>query len=123
MDFNITTDFSKRGCSLTTDIHYLKRLFDNLFSNVKKYAAPGGDVLIKTHVVGSELLIYIGNDIRKNDLSVESTNIGLKTCQKIVEQMKGRFFTNRTDSYFEVRIVLPVELENEDGDTEAEVSE
>lgn len=116
MNFNIITDFTKRECSLTADIHYLKRLFDNLFSNVKKYAADGGDVLIKTRVVGSELLIYIGNDIRTDDLLVESTNIGLKTCQKIVEQMKGRFSTNRKDSYFEVRIVLPVELNDEESD-------
>ena len=115
-NFNVITDFTKRECSLTADIHYLKRLFDNLFSNVKKYAADGGDVLIKTRVAGSELLICIGNDIRTDDLLVESTNIGLKTCQKIVEQMKGRFSTSRKDSYFEVRIVLPVELNDEESD-------
>ncbi len=114
MEFNVITDFSKRGCRLTADIHYLKRLFDNLFSNVKKYAASGGDVLLKTRVVGSELLICIGNDIRSDDSLVESTNIGLKTCQKIVEQMRGRFSVSRMDSYFEVRIVLPVELYSED---------
>ena len=115
-NFNVITDFTKRECSLTADIHYLKRLFDNLFSNVKKYAADGGDVLIKTRVAGAELLICIGNDIRTDDLLVESTNIGLKTCQKIVEQMKGRFSTSRKDSYFEVRIVLPVELNDEESD-------
>lgn len=109
MEFVIRTDFHKKKSRLTADIHYLKRLFDNLFSNVKKYAAPHGDVLLRTRIVGEELLICIGNDIRDDDVLVESTNIGLKTCQKIVEQMNGRFRVNRSEKYFEVRIVLPVE--------------
>ena len=44
---------------------------------------------------------------------MESTNIGLKTCQKIVEEMKGRFRINRPETYFEVRIVFPIEPEEE----------
>ncbi len=47
---------------------------------------------------------------------VESTNIGLKTCQKIVEQMGGRFHAEREENRFEVRVLLPVELNGkEDG--------
>ena len=65
---------------------------------------------LQTKIVGEGLLICLANEVRKDDAVVESTNIGLKTCQKIVEQMGGRFAVERGESHFEVRIILPVEL-------------
>ncbi len=116
MGFRLSVDFTKKKSRLTADIHYLKRLFDNLFSNIKKYAAPEGEVRIQTKIVGEGILICLSNDIRKDDALVESTNIGLKTCQKIVEQMGGRFHAEREENRFEVRVLLPVELNGkEDG--------
>ena len=82
----------------------------------KKYAAPEGEVRIQAKIVGEGILICLSNDIRKDDALVESTNIGLKTCQKIVEQMGGRFHAEREENRFEVRVLLPVELNGkEDG--------
>ena len=116
MGFRLSVDFTKKKSRLTADIHYLKRLFDNLFSNIKKYAAPEGEVRIQAKIVGEGILICLSNDIRKDDALVESTNIGLKTCQKIVEQMGGRFHAEREENRFEVRVLLPVELNGkEDG--------
>lgn len=91
----------------------MNRLFDNLFSNVKKYAVPESTVVLRTRMLGAEILFTIGNEIRRDGALVESTNIGLKTCRKIVEQMKGRFRIDRTEDYFEVNIVLPIKPEEE----------
>ena len=111
--FSVKTDFTKRVGRIRADVQYINRLFDNLFSNVRKYAAPKSEVVLRTRMAGSEILISIGNEIRTDGALVESTNIGLKTCQKIVEQMKGRFRINRSETYFEVRIVFPIEPEEE----------
>ena len=111
--FSVKTDFTKSVGRIRADVQYINRLFDNLFSNVRKYAAPKSEVVLRTRMAGSEILISIGNEIRTDGALVESTNIGLKTCQKIVEQMKGRFRINRSETYFEVRIVFPIEPEEE----------
>lgn len=116
MGFRVRVDVTKKRSRLTADIHYLKRLFDNLFSNIKKYAAADGEILLQTKIVGEGILICLSNEIREDDALVESTNIGLKTCQKIVEQMDGRFHVERGDTHFEVRVLLPVELIEEEED-------
>lgn len=111
--FSIKTDFTKGTGKIEADVQYMNRLFDNLFSNVKKYAVPESTVVLRTRMLGAEILFTIGNEIRRDGALVESTNIGLKTCRKIVEQMKGRFRIDRTEDYFEVNIVLPIKPEEE----------
>lgn len=106
---DVSTEFEEQACSITVDIQYLKRLFDNLFSNVKKYAGPEGPVIIKTHVADGCLTVTISNEIGKNSLFQESTNIGLKTCQKIVEQMNGTFEIRKTLTSFEACSSFPVQ--------------
>ena len=107
-------NFSKNNGKIQAEYQYIRRLFDNLFSNVRKYAAPGSEVTLKTRRIGSEILITIGNEIRRDGARVESTNIGLKTCQKIVEQMKGRFRIERGEEYFEVNIILPISMNDDE---------
>lgn len=106
---DVRTEFEEQDCRITVDIQYLRRLFDNLFSNVKKYAGPDGPVIIKTHMTDGRLTVTISNNIGKNSLFQESTNIGLKTCRKIVEQMNGTFEIRKTAETFEVCSTFPVQ--------------
>lgn len=108
LGFQVKTEFVEQSCIITADIQYLKRLFDNLFSNVRKYASPEGQVTVIGYIEGSDLIISISNDVRKDSTIQDSTNIGLKTCQKIVEQMNGTFIIQKDFSHFEVRTVFPI---------------
>ncbi|SHO48381.1 HAMP domain-containing sensor histidine kinase [Anaerocolumna xylanovorans] len=108
LGFNVSQTFEEQPCTITADIQYLKRLFDNLFSNVTKYADTSGQIIVAGYIEGNNLVISILNDIRKDSAILESTNIGLKTCQKIVEQMNGTFEIKKDHSHFEVRTVFPV---------------
>lgn len=115
LGFNVKTSLAEQSCKITADIHYLKRLFDNLFYNVEKYARLDGQVIVIGNIKGNDLFISISNDIRKDSELVESTNIGLKTCHKIVEQMNGAFEINKNDQHrFEVRIIFPLQLKGEE---------
>ena len=106
--FQVKTEFPEEACTIFTDIQYLKRLFDNLFSNIRKYAALDGDISIASHIEGTTLTISITNTIRVDSAILESTNIGLKTCKKIVEQMNGTFSIKKDPSTFEVIITFPI---------------
>lgn len=97
-----------QSCIITADILYLKRLFDNLFSNIKKYGDPHGLIKFVGTIHGNDLIITIENEIRKDSVLLDSTNIGLKTCKKIVEQMNGVFEIDNDESQFKVRIIFPV---------------
>ncbi len=110
--FQVKTEFPEESCTITADIQYLKRLFDNLFSNIRKYAASDEEVAITSQIKGNELTINIANTVREDHVFLESTNIGLKTCQKIVEQMNGFLVIKKSPSNFEVRLTFPVKRIN-----------
>lgn len=109
LGLDIITELVEQPCSITVDIQYLRRLFDNLFSNVKKYASSDAPVLVRSYADGKNLIIRISNEIRKDSVFLESTNIGLKTCQKIVEQMNGSFEIQKNRTNFIVHITFPME--------------
>jgi His Kinase A (phosphoacceptor) domain./Histidine kinase-, DNA gyrase B-, and HSP90-like ATPase. len=106
--FMVETAFTEEACIITADIQYLKRLFNNIFSNIEKYADPNGQVQVIGTIQNHTLHIRISNEIRTDRVLVESTHIGLKTCQKIVEQMGGSFQSRNNSSHFEVSIAFSI---------------
>ena len=114
LGFNVKTEFVEQSCSITADIQYLRRLFDNLFSNVRKYAGVDGPVIVNSHIAGNDLIITVTNEIRRDSTFLESTNIGLKTCQKIAEQMNGTFEIEKNGTDFTVRVTFPLESVREE---------
>lgn len=106
--FDVRTGLLEQSCIMTADIQYFKRLFDNLFSNVRKYANTSGPVVVNASCDGNQLVISISNDNRQDDKLAESTGIGLKTCRKITEQMNGTFKIRKNRTRFEALASFPV---------------
>lgn len=94
-------------CSIDADPAYLKRVFDNIVSNIKKYADPALPVVFMSELSEGMLSITVSNRISRSMDRVESTKIGLRTCEKIMQAMSGSF-TVRTDAdHFAAEIKLP----------------
>ena len=85
-------DFSGE-CSVVADPMYLKRVMDNLVSNAKKYADRSSPVVFRSELADGTLSVSVSNTIAKNVSCVESTKIGLRTCEKIMQAMGGSFET------------------------------
>lgn len=94
---------------IRVDVAHLCRVFDNLFSNVLKYADPAHLVIIQTEQRDRQLSIRMSNRIRSGTGQVESSKIGLQTCQKLLQAMGGRFRQERSRDSFLVEVILPVE--------------
>ncbi|MDW2800604.1 HAMP domain-containing sensor histidine kinase [Clostridium boliviensis] len=108
LGFEVQTEFMDESCSIIIDIQYLNRLFDNLFSNVRKYAGHGTPVIVRGSREKNNLIISITNEIRTDLVFQESTNIGLKTCRKIAQQMNGSFEIFTTETLFTARATFPI---------------
>lgn len=93
------------------DLHLIsfRRVFDNLFSNITKYADTSAPVTIAYRIEDRWLLMDITNVIKTEDHEVHSTGIGLKTCHKIISQHKGEITFTSTGSRYSVHIRLPVD--------------
>ena len=93
---------------LRVDLGHFCRVFDNLFSNVRKYADPACPVTITCRCEPDELTVTICNHIRQPATRVESNRIGLQTCNKLVAAMGGEFNQSRTKETFMVEVLLPL---------------
>ena len=109
--FQVETSSDPITGSLQVDLGHFRRIFDNLFSNVRKYADPSCPVTITCRCDREELTITICNRIRQDANRVESNRIGLQTCHKLVAAMGGEFNQSRTKETFTVEVLLPVYTE------------
>ena len=109
--FHVETSTDPITGSLQVDLGHFRRIFDNLFSNVRKSADPSCPVTITCRCDREELTVTICNRIRQDANRVESNRIGLQTCHKLVAAMGGEFNQSRTKETFTVEVLLPVYTE------------
>ena len=95
-------------CSIEADPAYLKRVFDNIVSNIKKYADRNLPVVFMGELREGELCITVSNRISRSMDRVESTKIGLRTCEKIMQAMGGSFSVTTDAEHFAAELRLPV---------------
>lgn len=97
-------------CTLRTDMNYLKRVVDNLESNIIKYADPAEPVQIGAHAADGQLTIRFQNRVAagRRD-TVESNRVGLRTCIEIMKQLGGKLYANREGEDFVAEITLPIQ--------------
>ncbi len=104
--YNFENSLDLEGGEICVDMTYFGRVIDNIFSNVNKYADKAYPVNVRTYSCGGEVFIEVSNGISTN--IAESSEIGIKTCQKIMEQMGGRFTTQKQNGRFIARVSLPI---------------
>ena len=95
------------------DSDYLQRVIDNLLSNLRKYGDTEYPLEILADVKNSVLHIRIRNHVKKQDNLKESTQIGLRTCRKIMEEHQGAFGWSQEGEWFAVELRLPVSQHTE----------
>ena len=90
------------------DSEYMQRVMDNLISNLKKYGDPVYPLRIEASEQPDMLYIQVTNHIRDRKDHPESTQIGLKTCRKIMENHGGNFTWKQENDEFMITITLPL---------------
>ena len=106
--WQIITEPLDQSVPVRVDTMGIKRLIDNLFSNVEKYADPRGPVILMGRHEGEQIHILMRNIIREGPAQADSSGIGLKTCERIAELLGGSFRTLTRGHTFQADIFLPV---------------
>ncbi|MEA4932864.1 MAG: sensor histidine kinase [Lawsonibacter sp.] len=95
-------------CLIEANMIAVRRVFDNLFGNIQKYAASGSRIEIIMSSKDLVLSVCIKNKIKESFFNVSSTNIGLATCEKIMAQHAGACFVVKTPDEFCVTVRFPI---------------
>ena len=95
---------------IRVDVTYLKRVLDNLFDNLRKYAEPQKPVVLSLFAEERWLHLSIENEIAQKPSGVESNKIGLRTCERIMQQMGGNFLKFQSGTHFTAELMLPLSV-------------
>jgi signal transduction histidine kinase len=91
-----------------TDVSCVHRIFDNLFSNMMKYASEKFPIEVKGSLIQHKVKLVFQNHIREEAKKVESTKIGVKTCQRLVQDLHGSFHVMEEEKIYTTEILFPV---------------
>ena len=86
----------------------MRRVFDNLYSNLVKYADRSEPVGLTCRETDGAALVRLTNAPAADIERKEGTNIGLKTCERILAQHGGTFSAGTENGLFTVIFSLPL---------------
>ena len=113
-DVHMQQKHGERPFLLEMNLVAIRRVFDNMFSNIKKYADRSHPVDIELSLKLQTLIITARNRVRSVDMTKDSNEIGLVSCQKIIEQHNGTLKISQQANTFTLQVELPVILSKED---------
>ena len=108
-EFSVQIDWS--GCASFSgffDIQEVFRVFDNLLSNIKKYADKESPVDLRISVEKGYLTLDQTNGIIQNCVETDSHQLGLATIRHIVLQYGGTVEWGCSEGEFHIAIRIPV---------------
>ena len=103
IDMNNCPDFAGEF-----DVREMRRIFDNLVSNVEKYADESKGVRLGISEKEECLVIKQENMIKKELQNVESRGIGITSIKRIVENYGGKVLVNKEDDRFTIEIIFRI---------------
>lgn len=105
--FDVHTDLSGYGSFAGTfDVQELRRIFDNLSSNVRKYADPGQPVNLHIKADRDGLTIQQTNAIPFSPVQRDSYKLGLNSIRRIAQNYGGRVEVRQDSESFSITIIL-----------------
>ncbi len=105
-DYLTTSGFDPRvqiemaEVNINVNMDSISRIFDNIVSNILKYADPVSPVFIKLYSENGKVIVHIGNLINTLADYSASTGFGVKNIKKMMDQMLAEcIISQKTNSY------------------------
>ncbi|NBK99709.1 MAG: HAMP domain-containing histidine kinase, partial [Erysipelotrichia bacterium] len=109
LGFHVQSEYINCESMVYVNMMMFKRIFNNLFSNIQKYADKSEDVIVLCTHKKDQWKFVLANAKNKQVGQVESNRIGLKSVRKIVALHHGECYINDSDDQFRVIITIPME--------------
>jgi signal transduction histidine kinase len=103
----IERKISDVNCKLFLNVNMIHRVFENIFSNIKKYADLRFPVTVEYKKDSNELMVFFTNH-KKAEEKKSGTQIGLKSCKYILNLHHGKLKIEEKEDYFSIAIYLPI---------------
>lgn len=108
--FKIEKEITISSVQLQLDLSMMKRMMDNICSNIQKYARKEQPIYLQISIEKGNLKIVFENEKKEINHEVESNKIGLKSVNKIIEIHQGQCFIQYLMDSFILIITFPCHL-------------
>ncbi len=106
--FTVETSAFPEDGTLLGDKTMLKRIFNNLFSNILKYGDKKTAVSLTVSATENVFALKLSNTIKTDLSDVAGNQIGLKSTNKMIELHHGTFSSGKKGQRFLVELTLPL---------------
>ncbi len=107
--FTPALDLPDTSGVLRSDKTMLKRIFNNLFSNILKYGDKRRTVTVSGRVQDAEFIVSVTNLIKIESPHIDSSNIGLRNVDRMIRLLHGRLQVMQEKEHFEVKLYFPLQ--------------
>jgi len=104
--FELKIETESKSFEGTFDVAEMRRIFDNIISNVRKYADPCYPIELVISYSEGSLAIRQSNVILSENGSTESYGMGIKSMKRIAQNYKGRAESLSKDGIFTLNVIL-----------------
>ena len=94
--------------TISVDVLVLKRVFDNLFSNIRKYANLEKPVVATVTKNGNMINVKLINYVKTIDNPIESSKVGLRTCERLCKSLDIEFSYLEKKDKFTTEMLIPI---------------
>ena len=94
---------------LSVRMQYMRRIMDNIVSNILKYASMAEPVEIRTVYNQEQAGLIFANRTRLDAEEKESTRIGLSSIGTMMKKMNAVFFTEKQNDRWEISLLFPID--------------
>ena len=93
---------------LRSDKIMLKRIFNNLFSNILKYGNKKHTVTVSGKMQDRKFIVSVTNLIKDGDFQIDSNNIGLRNVKRMIQILGGNMEVYQKENEFAVVLRFPL---------------
>lgn len=107
--FEIQLLIDAKPFKIMAETSLLKRIFDNLLSNIRKYGSSQVEISLRCEE--KQLCMCIKNDKKEHISKEESSHIGLKSVRKMLSYMNATLVIQEVEDIFVVQLVFPLSMD------------
>lgn len=105
-EFAVLNDIQVPNRFLHVDNSMIQRVFDNLFSNIQRYADHSHPIKLYSDINENELHIVFENYVRNFPENSFKTELGLDNCRRIMLLNNGKLSYEQKNDIFSIRMIF-----------------
>lgn len=108
--FHCEVELTDKDLLLEVKLPYVKRVLDNITSNLLKYADPERPIRIVSEDQEGFVELRFSNAVLEDGCAAESTKVGLSSIQTMMEKMHGQSIVEQSAERFSIALRFPASI-------------